>query len=331
MNSLPQENPVPPAGGAPKTRNLGWLIGTTITVFWLVMMFTLVRQHVLPQRRAEALAARAVDPARLTEHWEDIEEYMLVTFGGLRVGAAATTVRRIGDPAAPEYRADLRVGLEPLVMGLRQSLAIRAAAELDRLFTLRRFRIRLDFTDMQIIVTGFADDDYLLLESERDGRKTRRKIPLRGPVSLLEAVRPAAVRSIEIRPGASLAVPVVDPVLSMQAGTLEITVVRKEPIQTADAGRVEEAYRVEARLNDFVATSWVDSSGTVLRRQLAGGFMLDRTTSATARSLLSDLMKDDMPIPSLNPAAFAAITPDDALSLGNPKDAPLGILGSFGE
>jgi hypothetical protein len=304
-------------------------VGATITMFWLVMMFTLVRQHVLPQRRAEVLAARSVDPVRLTRHWEDVEEYMVVTFGGVPVGAAATTVRRTGHAETPDYRADLRVGLEPMVMGLRQSLSIHAAAELDRLFTLRRFRIRLDLAGMQILVTGLADDEYLFLETERDGTRTRRKFPLRGPVSLLEAVRPAAVRTLQIRPGASLAVPVVDPVLSMQLGTLEITVVRQETIKTLNGDR--EAYRVEARLNDFVATSWVDSSGTVLRRQLVGGFMLDRTTSAAVRALIPELIKDDMPVPSLNPAAFAAIPPEEAATLGNPKDAPLGILGSFAD
>lgn len=325
----PQENPPPSRGRDAAGRGWRTAVGVGITVFWLLMMFSLVREHVLPQRRAEALAARAVDPARLTGQWEDVEEHMVVTFGGMPVGAASTTVRRIGDPAAPEYRADLRVGLEPVVMGLRQTLSIRAAAELDRLFTLRRFRIRLDLADMQIMITGLADDEYLLIETERDGTRSRRKFPLRGAVSLLEAVRPTAMRMLDIRPGASLAVPVVDPVFSMQAGTLEVTVGRAETIKTTDGE--QEAFRVEARLNNFVATSWVDSSGTVLRRQLAGGFMLDRTTSAAARALIPELMKDDLPVPSLNPAAFAAIAPEDAASLGNPKEAPLGILGSFAE
>jgi hypothetical protein len=280
----------------------------------------------MTQRRARDLAQAEGDPARLTEGWRDVEEYALVRFAKVNVGAAVTTVRRVERPA-PHFEAELRIGLRPQLLLGKEAVSILARAVLDERFNLDTFHITIGLSTVRTTVTGRVAGGHLDAEVDVDGQKRRVRYAVAGPISLLEAVRPAAVRQLRIEPGSSIRVPVVDPVMSMDVGVMEISVVGRETIET-DRGTTE-AFRVEARLNDFVMTSHVDASGRTLRQQLVGGFVLDRTTSATARAAMPELFAGPIPMPVLDASAFDAVEVQSPGRLPSAGRSPLSVLSSF--
>ena len=323
----PQETPAAPAAATRPPRNVRRIVaGTVITLFWLAMMFTLVRDHILPQRRAQELAAMSVNPAKLVENWRDVEEYMVVRFNERPIGGGLTRIRR-EETTGTGYVADIRIALNLDLLGSTRRVHINGTAGLDPDFSLTRFQIEANLAPLAMSVAGMEMNEELLVEARQGGADpTRTRYTLGRRISLLDAVRPLAMRSFRVEPGASISVPVVDPVWSMELGMVEISVLRAETIRMADGPR--EAFRVQTRLNDFVSTSWVDADGTTLRRQVAGGFVLDRADSATVERIIPGIDKPMDPV-RVNPADFAGLTPQPIQRIGDARSSPLSILGAF--
>lgn len=302
------------------------LVGFLITAFWLIMMFTLLRDRILPQRQQAALAARTVAPATLTGDWKDSEEFMVVKMGPKEVGGAITSVRRVIQGQVPAYMAEFRFGVGLNLLGVVRPATIRARAELDSQFDLNRFALIADLSSYKLEVAGLARNEELLVETRQGGRVMRARYRLDRRITLLDAVRPVVGRNFKIRPGNSIALPVVDPIWSMDHGTLQLTVGDPEEI-TLDGKKVT-AYPLKARLNDFTSTSWVDSSGATLRRQLAGSITMEQAPPGRVRSAFAQL---DRPIDvkPVDEADFEGvpITPLKRLSTGG--KSPLETLGSL--
>ena len=309
-------------------KNKRAIIGTAITVLWVVMMFFLVRDHIIPQRRAQNLAATSIDPAALTANWRDIEEPMLIRFKDKAVGGALTRITR-ADTTATLYHADMRFILDLDMLGISRRVHIIALADLNSDFTLSRFHLEGDLGALIMSLTGIEHNGELLMEV-REGHETpaRARYTLEKSISFLEAVRPLALRNFKIAPGASISLPVVDPVWSMELGTVEISVGQREKI-IMTTGTVE-AYRVETRLNDIVSSSWVDAQGVTLRRQIAGGFTIDRANLAEVLRVTPGIDKASEPY-HVNPADFTGIKARPLKSLADPGSSPLAILGNFAQ
>lgn len=309
-----------------RTRRLRWL-GAAITVFWLVMMFSLLRDRILPQRRAQELAAASVEPSALVERWQDIEEGAWVRYGGKEVGSGITRITRMPGEAAG-YDVDIRFGLNLGMFDLTRQIQIKGRAELGAKFELSRFHLEGDLQPLRLSVTGEATSEELRVEIRRNGIPSRARYRMDRAISLLDAVRPQALRHFKVEPGASIAVPVADPVWSMELGTLEIRVKDREEIDWEKGRR--DAFRVESRLNDMVSTSWVDTSGTVLRRQLVGGFVMDR---AEPRMVLvrNPALKEPVEIRALNASDFIKLPLQELKSLTEKKSSPLSVIGTFAQ
>jgi hypothetical protein len=297
-------------------------IGILITVFWLVMMFTLVRGRILPERRERALAAQSVEPSALTHGWEDVREYMVVRFGDTRIGSAATSIAQ----TMAGYRAEVLFGLNMDLLGLQRNVGIRTAADLDRSFDLRQFHIETALAGMELALTGLATDEELYVEVKQGKSISRSRYTLDRQISLLEAVQPLATRSFKLEPGNTLVVPVVDPIWSLERGMLEIRVMNRERI-TLSTGEVD-AIRIETRLNEFVSTSWVDEQGNTLKRQVAGGLVLERASEGQARAA-GGLEYQPIRIPPLNMADFKDVPVERLERLAEQKSSPLSILGTI--
>ncbi len=320
-------DPSAPAASTPSSpaRWRARALGAGITLFWLGMMFTLVRDEILPKRRAEALAEVTVQPASLVRDWKDVEEYVAVRFANRTVGAGVTRIaqRRVKEAG---FTADVRFALDFDLFGVTRRILIRGGAELDAGFDVLAFHLLADLSPLNLSITGHEQAGELLVEVNQGGKVARARYTLERRISLLEAVRPIAQRNFAIRPGATIALPVVDPVWSMQVGIVEIAVRNRERIQLD--GKDVEAYRVETRLNELVSTSWVDEKGATLRRQLAGGFFLDRSDTATVARIAPSLA-EPVTIPPLHVADFAGVPVRPLRDLADRRSSPLGILDSF--
>jgi hypothetical protein len=303
------------------------LLPVGIVAFWLAMMFSLVRNEILPIRRAMPDDASAFSPRQIARKWRDYSEYMLVTYGGVEVGAASTSItRELEEPA--RYTVDTRFDVSLGMLAAARHVSLIARAELDDNFELSRFHIRCDLVATKIAVTGMVSEEVLYVETEQGGRIKRTRFALDRAISLLDAVRPIAARNLDVVPGRTVRVPVVDPVWSMDVGTLEVRIGDIEKITVGGAG--VDAYRVESRLNDFVSTAWVDATGRTLRRQLAGQLALERTTPARAFQAGTALV-DTLTMPDINPADFANIRTEPLSRFASSGASPFSILGSLGE
>jgi hypothetical protein len=306
-------------------RRWRWTIGVAVTLFWAAMMFSLVRDRVLPQRRAQELAAQSVEPAALVERWQDLEEGAWVRYGGKDVGSGVTRITRMPGEAAG-YDVDIRFGFNLGMFDLTRQIQIKGRAELGSKFELVRFHLEGNLQPLRLAVTGEATSEELRVEIRRNGIPSRARYRLDRAISLLDAVRPQALRHFKVEPGASIAVPVADPVWSMELGTLKVSVLGSELIDWENGKR--EAFRVESSLNDFVSTSWVDTSGTTLRRQLVGGFVMDQADPRIV-ILRNPGLKEPAAIRSLQASDFAKLPLQDIKSLTERKSSPLSVIGTF--
>lgn len=318
--------PLPTIPFSPKNKRA--IIGTAITALWIVMMFFLVRDNIIPQRRAQNLAATSIDPAALTANWQDIEEPMLIRFKDKAIGGALTRITR-ADTTATLYHADMRFALDLAMLDISRRVHINALADLNSDFTLQKFHLEGDLGALTMSLTGIEHNGELLMEV-RQGRSepTRARYTLDKSISFLEAVRPLALRNFKMETGASISLPVVDPVWSMELGTVEISVGPREKIEMT-TGTVE-AFRVETRLNDIVSSSWVDAQGVTLRRQIAGGFTLDRSTLDEVRRQTPGIDKPSEAY-HVSPADFTDIKPRPLKSLADPGSSPLAVLTNFAQ
>ncbi|MBX7246375.1 MAG: hypothetical protein K1X53_12835 [Candidatus Sumerlaeaceae bacterium] len=295
--------------------------GILITAFWLTMMYTLVKDKILPARRAQELAAITMGPDELLRGWQDVAESMLVTFNGGVVGSASTSIVKTTETLS-RYNADFRLGISPSFPIITQNLSIIASGELDERFQVQRFRLKADMAGFKFETVGYSTGDVLYVKTERGETVLKQIFNLDKPLSLLEAVRPAALHSLEIKPGKSVSVPVADPIWSMQLGDMIATVVKAEKVSVA--GDELDAFLVETSLGDFVTKSWVDAKGTTLKRQLVGGFYLERAPRDKPMPPVSHQQ-----IPKMNVAEFAGIQPKPLGTMADKKSSIWSILGEF--
>lgn len=301
------------------------VLGLAITIFWLGMMFSLVRDKILPQRRAQQIAASAAEPAQLVKQWKDFEEYMIIMYNGQNIGAASTAIKK-GPGESAGFDADFKFGVNVQILGMQRVASILARAELDESFDLSRFHIVANLGAMDVRVTGVATADQLLVEIKQGERIERTRLALDRRISFLEAVRPLLTRNFTIRPGNSMAIPVVDPVWSMERGTLQATVIEKEEIIVRS--QKVQAFRVETRLNEFVSTSWVDESGATLKRQLFNGLFLERATKEHATNK-TEALNQQITIPALDTDKFEKLPVQPLDQLSQQNVAPMKVLGTF--
>src|SRR5690606_33110010 len=133
------------------------LVSFAVVAFWLTMMFLLVEDSILP--RAEARNTTASDLSLMSdeETWEDFEEFFRVTAdaalsgsagvmdvgGGLRqIGAVRTAISRTPKPVG--YRADFTMQIGLRLLRRSFSIEARAAVQLDDVFELSDFTIKLE-------------------------------------------------------------------------------------------------------------------------------------------------------------------------------------------
>jgi hypothetical protein len=302
-----------------------WLIGLTILAAWLVFMGHLVFTQVLPQRFEAALASAAIDPAQLLENWSNTSETLVVRHRNRTIGAAQTTVKKLEDESG--FRADFRLGIGLNLLGRFRTMSVLGAADLNPEFALVQFHLQVAMDPVRMEITGRVSDNQLFIEVIQGPEMPahRSRIILDRPLSLMDAVTPLALRSLTIRPGETLAVPVVDPIWSMNHGTMSFRV--REPLTLELPGGPQLAFPVETRLQDFQSTLFVDENGRVLRRQILGDYFLD-AADGIDNPRFKTVLSSEVSIPELNASDFVNL---EALSLrGLDREVqsrtPLGLL-----
>ncbi|MFH0793621.1 MAG: hypothetical protein V2A74_06265 [bacterium] len=247
-------------------------LSVLITGFWLAMMYSLVKDRIIPQRQAQQL--EDVEPAQLTQNWHDYEEWMSIRFQNRSIGYSMTRLERA--PNLLWFDLQHKDLLSINAFGLEQRILLQAAARLDEQFALESFIVEVRANPLRYQIAGFVHSGRLYYKVEAAGPPIYRFIPLPNPISLMEAVRPLLVRDFFIEPGKVYRIPVVDPIWSLERGMMEVEVLGQESMTINDEAM--KVFHVESRLGEMKTQSWYASDGTVVRRELYKGVEMVRTT-----------------------------------------------------
>jgi len=193
------------------------------------------------------------------------------------------------------------------LLGTSQTATIRANAEVDSEWILKRFDFRLQSRNMRFSARGHVAPGKLSVETLSAGQSTTRDIPLSQPPYVLAALKPY-IATQQLEPQKEYRFWTFDPAtLSQQASTIVIE--GREHIRIG--GRDEAAMRVRQQLKGISVVSWLDGRGRTLKEESPAGLSLIRQNPEDARSLVPqrsvplDLIAQtsipsDVPIPEPN-------------------------------
>jgi len=302
-----------------KSHFIAWVSGIIITGAWLAMMFSLARAYMV--RKPEPVwSDNPFGTVQNAARWRDTNEYMKLISNGKAVGAARASVRRTTNSEA--YRSEFVLVARLNNSILPTTISLSAAADLDETFHLTRFYAVGDLAVTRLTLAGeVLDGKQLLLALGKPGGVQRYKVPLQHPLAMADYMSPGLATQMPVRSGSHATIPIFDPFGSAAQGVVDIRIKGREHVKLEDGER--EAYRVETSFHDIKTVMWVDALGQPIKRELAGGFALEKTTSESAISIAPKI-EESPAIPPLETAAFADI-PDSKLNGAGPG----GIAGPF--
>ncbi len=238
------------------------IIGVAITLFWLAMMSTLLKERLLVHSHSSDIME--ITPVSLAANWQNQEEWMRILYKGNPVGAAMASIRKraTGDG----YLMTSRLTFQSKLFGITKKVSTKASALLDKSFVLRRFAVDVEMAKISWSISGIVRGRHLFYRFKRGANETTGKIELEKPPSLLDAVRSTVGYHIPLKVGKTYRIPVFDPVWSAGGGIAEVRVVKKESLTIGDVNY--KTFRVETTLNNITTVSWVSPDGKVLQRRL---------------------------------------------------------------
>lgn len=241
--------------------------------------------------------------------WRDIDEWMLIQHHDAEsgrsstVGAAHTSIVQLDHPTtSAAYRAEF--SMEAKLSALLPRIHVKGAAVLDRDTNLSKFIAKADGVGMTLTAQGEIHREMLFLKISKPSNNSYSRRALAEPVSLSEALRPSLNRHMEIKPGAKMSSPVIDPLTGQVRGKLTVRIEKAEIIDIG--GQPTRAFRVKTSVGDIDTLMWVDEEGHTLRRNLLSGLFMEKTTKDKALETAPSL-DQEVDIPPLELKDFEGV------------------------
>lgn len=255
-----------------------WLIGSVITIFWLLMIGSLMYRYVLPARgRGDATP---LDTNALADTWRDSEEWMELRWNGLPVGVLRAAARRVveqspqpvsgstdpGSAVSPFHVVmQTALGLGPIRLRMTASALLTEQLHLDQFQLVAETGNPEKGAGVRMHLDGLVRGTTLLLRITRDEQTAFHSVALGRPVALSDSIRPLFSRT-DLKVGDRYTLPVFDPIWNMQGGTMTIRVAASETLDIA--GESVETLKIETELGKMRTTTWVDELGQVRQREI---------------------------------------------------------------
>ena len=266
------------------------IMGAAIVLFWVAMMFTLVRDR-LDFSRGKGEVSE-LSPIALASRWQDQEEWMQLLYKGIEVGAMNITMKK--RDKGPGYLLTSRLLFQIRFLSWSKSVVMNASAVLDELFILQKFLVQFRVADISSEVKGFYQKERLFFRVQRGGEASVGTLDLEHPPSLLDAVKTTVGRELPLEVGRTFTIPAYDPVWGSGQGTAEISIVSRETIILDESQY--QAFRVETTLGDFTTVAWMDEEGSTLLRQVTPDLTMKR--SSRSEILASyPIFRNPVPLP----------------------------------
>jgi hypothetical protein len=278
------------------------IISILIVLFWMGMMFTLVKDRLY--RTFFLPKSSDLTPSALAAKWKDQEEWMRIVYKGIPVGAMATEIKKISQYEG--YVLYSRLMFQIRFLTFTNSVLMTASAEMDEEFALTKFLVNFNMAKTSWKIRGRMDRNRLLYRVERDGSVQAGTIPLEKSSSLLDAVQSMAAKNIPLKVGHTYQIPVYDPIWNTGGGIARVYVAKKETITLGD--KKFQTFRIETTLNNITTSSWVDADGRTLMRQIMPGLIMH---IASREEILGQYpeFKEPVPLPGEMPLRDFSLQP----------------------
>lgn len=286
-----------------------------ITLFFLVMMGLLLRDHVIPSlTRGEGVE---VDRRVLADSWANQDDWMVIRLGNEEIGALRTTAEEDSRSSARRvYTVTSNLELRTRLIRGR----VLSAARLNGNLELQALRVRAHFPglgakplaakdlDAQELprgafeLSGLVDGLNARFSLRKDDAVQFFQQHLARSVTMVDSITPV-LRAQMLNKGVDYTIDVYDPLYGNNSGKMLLTYV-DDVVESID-GTPQSVRKVELRFASSRMTLLVDSVGNVLRREIpllaptqagqsAGGsvpvLVLERLDRAVARAKYPELV-----------------------------------------
>lgn len=254
-------------------------LSVCITLFWLVMVSSLIHDQILPDRAIRK--SSLIEAEALAVNWFNIHEWNWVRMGSKNLGAMVMTVDQLETDegvmvGSNGYNVIQNGELQvPILRLIAPKIVLKMTMHLDSNFKIDRFVVAVQSRLASFTGAGFFEGKRLFYRVERDGIATLYGyLDLQYPASLLSTMQPVISRHLTLKEGESYSQNVIDPIWGLAHGRATVRVMARETLVID--GETKEAYRLETSFQGMKSNSWVDASKNVLRRELVQGITLDR-------------------------------------------------------
>jgi hypothetical protein len=318
---------------APNSLTRFW-IPAAIVLFWGIMMASLFKDRILPERVRARQAL--VDDEVLAMKWNDITEWSWIFRQGRRCGASGLAIVQEKHPDREwreqvTYRLDQVTTLDVAALGRQQTIVMKIAVQLRRDFQVDFFRAQAVTPLLTLECEGFAEGNrlYYRLTHTVPGLEQAPKTYDYGylevgrqSLSMIDAVKPMMARHGNLVVGETYSLDTFDPFGGMNRQKAVVRVAGTEEIQIGQTKH--DCFRLETTIGDITRKTWVDGMGQTIRREILMGYIGETTTRAKVTKAYPAL-SEKVTLPELDRAEFRTHAQAVSLKPAAPWAALLGL------
>jgi len=198
-------------------------------------------------------------------------EWLAVYHQGKKLGYATYALRNLGSEG---YRLRSSTQLKTAIAGFATEIQLVNTVQVDTLFHLRSFDVRLIADDYNTRVKGFQRSDSVYVDQFQGRDSSRFVIYVPQNIYTYVGIQPM-LSNRGIKPGQRLVLPSFDP-LTMEVSEMEIVHEGKE-VRIVQ-GVEMELNKIRVSMRGIPSYLWLDDSGLTYREESLLGLSLERVT-----------------------------------------------------
>jgi hypothetical protein len=198
-------------------------------------------------------------------------EWLAIYHQGKKLGYATYALRNLGKDG---YRLRSSTQLKTAIAGFKTQIQLVNTVQVDTLFRLRSFDVRLIADDYNTRFKGFQSGDSVYIDHIQGRDSSRFAVYVPQDIYIYVGIQPM-LSSQGIKPGQRLVLPSFDP-LTMEVSEMEIVHEGKE-VRTIQ-GVEMELNKIRVSMRGIPSYLWLDDNGLTYREESLLGLSLERVT-----------------------------------------------------
>ncbi len=250
-------------------------VGTSVTIFWLVMMGLLLYRN----RPVESSAGSLIQLERFTKSVHD-REWMAIYLESRKIGYAMTSIAKMTDDSTKvtTYSFLQRVFISMRVGNTRQKITLVNTAKANADFGLKSFEASVVSGIHQINIAGEVKDRQLHLILNSSGRQSTQTFDLDEDVQLPLTLEPY-LASHGLERGKVYTLKVFDP---MTASTSPVQIKVEDEDRLYIENKPYIAKKIKLKYREMESTVWIDYDGRTLKEVSPTGMTMIKVSEENA-------------------------------------------------